>query len=180
MNEVEMAFYEAGVKIDSNGLDQALMEQPENFRKVSKAYAMAFSRRDKLKDIIKRVRAEAHGRIRQESTEKLTETALSMKVEADPSVLAAIDNYHESCAEAAELESLKQSYDQRAYVLKDLSNLWQSGYFQSASARGNGQAEFSKSSSELEYERNKQRMAEARRANQPQTVQRPQITAEEE
>lgn len=133
---IDIAFLETGLRINKDGLDDALISQPEFYRRAASAFAQAVSRRDGCKDELKAIEAKRYLEIRQTATEKLTEVAIKAMVDSSEEVIASRQEHLSACYEADTLEGLKEAFSQRAFMLKDLANLWVNGYFQSSSATG--------------------------------------------
>jgi hypothetical protein len=137
-------YYEGKLQIDRHALDDALVEQPETFHSVSKAYVYAVSNRDELKDKIRKTDANLYLEIREEAAlnkEKLTEAAVQARLEVHESHTAAREAYLESCKQADLWQALKEAFQQRSYVLKDLAGLYISGYYATTSVKGKASKE---------------------------------------
>lgn len=146
------------LKIDRDDLDTELTLQPGLFADVSKEWAMSMSRRDKLKDEVATTRARLYIDFRKKKAdEKPTETLLASYIEIEPEYAEVRNRYLDACAETDEWSSIKEAFMQRSYAIKDLVVLFQASYFSPSSVAG-------PKSSEAEYERGRQRIAEARRA----------------
>lgn len=128
-----------GLLIDKYDLDEELVSQPSQYWKVSDLVAKAINLRDTQKNLIDETSSEIDASIRVqalESGEKLTETALKIRVDASPKLMKLRRAYLQLKLEADEYAALKEAYAQRAYVLKDLVSLFTSGYFQTSSVQG--------------------------------------------
>jgi hypothetical protein len=128
----DFAELEAGLHIDENGLDDALMEQTELFYRVSKEYSLLVSRRDAAKQNVDEVKAEVDLQYRQDArneNEKVTEKEIEAKVRMDKDVVAAIDAHLKLNRAVGVYGALKEAYQQRNYVLKELSGLYVANYY---------------------------------------------------
>lgn len=127
--------------IDKHNLDSALVEQPELYQVVAEEHVLAVSRRDELKDDLKRVEGELQIRIRKEAAEikaKATEKSILSEVETHTEYIAAREAFLNACKEADLWQAMKESFIQRSYVLKDLTSLYISGYYAQTSVAGEG------------------------------------------
>lgn len=124
--------------IDKNNLDGELIEQPQVFFDVSHEFSMAVSRRDKAKEEIARTAAKVSQNIRRNALdkgEKITETAISQLVDLDDSYQETVDEHIELVAKASDAQAMKEAFQQRSYVLKDLVNLYLAQYYSSDSVK---------------------------------------------
>lgn len=131
MNDQEFSELECLLKINQHDLDGALLEQPEAFYRISQAYVQAVSMRDKLYEDVKVVDASLDLAIREEFEQegkKATEKIIESKVKSHPNHDRAYRSYLSAKEEAERLNALKESFLQRSYVLKELCNIYISGY----------------------------------------------------
>lgn len=156
-NDVEIAGFRTGLKINKLGLDDEVAEQPDSFDKVSERLAMAKSIRDGLKDDLKTVEAELRLQFKSEDDHG-TDKDVDAKVQISTNRRSAFRRHLEACREVDEWEGLKEAYKDRSYMLKSLVELHVSAYGQSDSIT-------SAQSMERDYRanRNKDRMHEMRR-----------------
>lgn len=163
MKDKEYTELESALRIDPNALDEALMIQPEAFYRVAKEYALAVSRRDELHQTVSEIKAQQDISIRSRAktkTDKITEKEIEAEVRKSKAVITATTEYLAAASEVNELAALKESYQQRAYALKDLVALHIANYY--------GDATQSSGNSRLRdhnAESNKRAMADQRRAN---------------
>jgi len=123
---------EAALRIDEYALEGALREQPELFYRVSKAYALAISRRDAAKQALQDAEAEADLLVRgdaQEDDRKITEGEVRAKVQTDGKVVRARDALNAQSELVGKLSALKDAFQQRSYALKDLAGLYVANYY---------------------------------------------------
>jgi len=129
------------LKIDRHALDAELVQQPQLFWQVSEAHVNAVSRRDAQKEIVERTRAGCSLAIRGRALEegrKTTEGCIEAEMSMDQEVIDVTDAYLSMCAEADRLHALKEAFNQRAYVLRDLAGLFVAGYFSNSAVKGKG------------------------------------------
>lgn len=153
--------FEARLQIDRNNLDQELVEQPELYYRICEQYALAVSHRDQLHDGYKEVQAGLNIRLRrkmEEKGDKVTVAGLDAAVASHAKFLEAKAEHAEAAKEAELWVAMKDSFQQRAWVLKDLTQLYISGYFQNNSAGGSKHKV-----DEVEYQRNREKLAHGRR-----------------
>lgn len=114
------------LKIDREDLDGAVSEQPELYYHVSLEAARAASRRDQAKDQLKVVEADLNQQVRKElldAGEKVTEKGLEHMVTAHQDRADAVADLLNAAREAEEWQALKESFQQRSYMLRELAAL---------------------------------------------------------
>lgn len=149
------------LKIDRLSLDTELVEQPGLYYEICEQYAMAVSRRDQAHDGYKQVDAERSIRHREKLAKndaKVTEGRIREAVASDPKFLEAKATHVRASLEVEKWQALKESFQQRAWVLKDLTQLFISGYFQSNSAKGGATTAVQ----QMAYEDNKKKLKAGR------------------
>lgn len=128
---------EENLMIDEHGLDEACQTHPELYYRVSKHLALQISRRDAAKQHLMEVEAIADKEIRSQNSEvKLTEREIDSRKIRHPAVRDAHRNLLRLTHQAAQLTALKESYQQRSYVLKSMIELYLSNYFSEISVSG--------------------------------------------
>lgn len=123
---------ERGLRFDRNDLDTALMEQPDFFFRVAREFAVNESRRDAAKQWAEEIKAEADQVIRSDASgrgEKISETQVLNRVLLNRSYAKANDNYFDWKQLTAKWSALKEAYTQRSYALKDMVQLYATGYY---------------------------------------------------
>lgn len=123
---------EEGLRINKNGLDDALLQQPDFFYRVSKALTLATSRRDAIKQEVQELEAEMDERVRARAEAdrvKLTETEAKMQIRLEPKMKQANLELLRANREVGQLAALKESFSQRSYALKELVSLYVAEYF---------------------------------------------------
>lgn len=130
----ELPELEKGLRIDEHDLDQALLQQPDLFYRVAKAYAILASRKDAAKQGVLEAEAIADLEVRtahekksrrDEDAKKKQPTAqqVAAEVRLSSGVRRAIDDMLAISSAAAQYGALKEAYEQRSYALKELCNL---------------------------------------------------------
>ncbi|MCK5235407.1 MAG: hypothetical protein KAR06_00365 [Deltaproteobacteria bacterium] len=120
------------LKLDRTKLDHACQTQADLFYRVSQQYTMAVSRRDEAKEEVSMVDAKMGQKLRATALandEKLTDKKMAADVQASSEHEEAHSNYLTIKAEADEWGILKESFLQRASMLKELCSLYIAGYF---------------------------------------------------
>lgn len=129
---MDMEQAKSALVIDKNLLDDELIKQPILYQEVAEQYAMAVSRRDAAHENVKRVDADLYKRIREAYAAegvKATEAMVQNEITNHPEHIEAYDAYLE-CKQQADLwSSVKESFGQRSYAIRDLVELYLAGYF---------------------------------------------------
>jgi len=147
------------LRIDPNNLDEMMMEHPMLFWSVSEQYVLAASIRDEAKENISITDAKMNSKVRkaiEKEGEKVTEKLVEARINIDPSHIKSVQD-HRDAKEKAELWfALKESYQSRGYMLREMASLYVSNYY-SAESSGKGQ------DASAEYEHTKKTMAKKRK-----------------
>lgn len=109
--------------IDRNDLDTCLMQQPEVYYRVAEALTQASAARDALKLRFEEETARQDQNIRQHAVrmdEKLTETAVQQKLRLLPVIQELQQDLLEKRSEVENLTALKESFQQRSFMLREL------------------------------------------------------------
>lgn len=148
------------MKIDKLALDDEVIRQPELLYHVSEAHVEALASRDYLKEELNRTDAELSNHYRKELAKngRATDKAVEAKVLSDADRQSAYDEYSEARLKADRLGALKDAFQQRGYMLRDLCSLYTSNYWQEASTKPTQAQDAS------HYAANRQRMSNARAA----------------
>lgn len=122
---------EAALAIDENALNEALIQQPDAFYRVSKKLALKASQRDAQKQALQEEEAYADERARESipDGERITDTAVKAIVRLDKKVLEANSLLLKLNREVGLLQALKEAFSQRSYVMKDLVSLYVANYY---------------------------------------------------
>lgn len=129
----------ASVKIDKEALDDEIVKQPTLFLQAADICALAMSRRDEAKAELDQTYASVCDTIRTKAAaanEKMTEAKLEALATTDEAFVEATEKFLRLKKKADEAYNLRESYDQRGKMLKELVNLFISGYWQSSHATG--------------------------------------------
>lgn len=124
--------FKDGLHIDRYHLDDELIMQSHQYYIVSSEVAYAISRRDEAYDNIKTVDAILDHEVRRDletAGEKVTEGKVTAGVREHPQHAEAISRHLELKEEADLAAALKDSYQMRSYMLRELCGLHTSGYF---------------------------------------------------
>lgn len=146
------------LEIDRNGLDGALIRQPQLFLQASELSVMASAQRDFYKEEAARFDAELyalHRRKIEKVTGKATEAQVAQAVAVDAKHQAAIDKFNKAKETADLAQALKDAFHQRRYMLQELCGLFVANYFQS-------DAVVSTDAREYRANRNREAMADKR------------------
>lgn len=151
----------AGLRFSKNDLDSALIEQPVLFHRVSEEFAKAVSRRDEARNEREAVRARLDAVIRRQyakDSAKLTEAQLTAMIQGEEDFIEAQDNYSKLGHAADRWQALKEAFQQRSYVLKDMVQLYSANYY--GDLVGSGARASAK---ERDYDNAREQLAERRR-----------------
>lgn len=138
MSELSIAFnkFEKELVIDKDNLDVICQIHPEIFYQISKFYIEAVSIRDSAKANLEKIEAQVSLSIRsalEKAGEKATEGKVASLVQIDDMKISAVETYLNTKAEADLWQVLKDSYLQRASMIKILADLYGQGYFTTTS-----------------------------------------------
>lgn len=127
-----IAELEKAMQIDPHALDEALIRQPDAFYRVSQRLALMLSKRDAAKQGLQELEAEVDRDIRKSSALaeiKSSEAQIKSLVRLDRDVKAAERELLDLNRDVAQWQALKEGFQQRSYVLKDLVSLHVANYF---------------------------------------------------
>lgn len=145
------------LRIDKHALDQELEEQSMLLFKISEAFVQAAAERDMLKEKLATIDAELDSEIREEYGDtKYTETMIKTEVQTDKGHETAMLKYLKAKQQADLLFALKEAFQTRSYMIRDLCSLYNANYFEEASARGTAGTD------RATYNKGRERIAEAR------------------
>lgn len=147
-----------GLQIDKFSLDEMLVRQPELFFQVSEKFAISLSKRDQAKSNIAEIEAKTELDIRAhyiKSGEKITEATVKSVMRIDEDVVNAHNEYIKLKEDAAKWESLKDSFSQRSYILRDIAQLFLSNYYTNNEVKEGAAGQVS-------YEDNRKKIARSR------------------
>jgi hypothetical protein len=134
MNYDEEAYNELrrGLRINKNQLDEEAINQPNNYFHACEGYAFAVSVRDKKEHSLEVLTAELDREVRDVALRdryKITDKATAQQITREPDYQLARKDWLDSCLMAARWDALRNSYRQRADMLRGLIQLHQTGYF---------------------------------------------------
>jgi hypothetical protein len=133
----EFATLREQLLIDRNALDDEVVRQPVLFQEVSEQFVMAQSEAAGAKEKLAGVDASLAHDLRTKwnfAGEKFTEGKLDEVVQGSPKHIVAYDHWSRLARRAAYLGALKDSYEQRSRMLRELGQLFVSGYFSRATS----------------------------------------------
>lgn len=160
--DIELEQYEQALVIDKNDLDNAIMQQPETFYRVALEYAQARDEVEALKDEVDRTDSNLSLRFREEAeakNEKTTEGRIASMVITDQDHVEVVERYRAAKLQAERLGALKDAFNQRAGMLRELTNLYVSSYYTNDSLAGPANKQ-----REMAVDKAKKTIAGARRA----------------
>jgi hypothetical protein len=123
---------EQGLLIDEDALDEALFQQPDLFYRVSKQLALSVSYRDQTKQEKEDTEARVDAQLRHDAEiddEKITEKEIESQKRLNKDVQKAARELLRLNKEVGSLTALKESFQQRSFVLNKLVDLYTAGYF---------------------------------------------------
>lgn len=160
---------EKAMLIDKDGLDDCLIAQPDLFYRVSKQLVHLVSKRDAAKHYLEVTEAEvdetirAHARDTErkradkgEKEKKVTEGEIRAQISMHEDVVTAHQSLADLTRRAAAWLALKEAYQQRSYVLKDLTALHIANYYTDAPARNASGRQYDDTRRAMNEERQKQ------------------------
>lgn len=115
--------YKAKLAIDPDSLSECLVEQPDLYYHVSMETAVAVSERDAAKLALDVVEAEIDQHLRRKAAddgEKVTESLIQKRLELASEVIDANNNLLDNRLTADKWLALKESFQQRSFMLREL------------------------------------------------------------
>ncbi|KKN90059.1 hypothetical protein LCGC14_0231720 [marine sediment metagenome] len=157
------------LQINPNDLDTELIRQPELFFRVGQAHALAISERDGAKEDLAVTDAslnfEVRNALEKEGT-KATMDLVAAEVQAHKDHGADMQAYLETKRKADELGALRDAFSQRAYMLREMVNLFMANYFATESvSRGEAGERVAQRNIRVATEERKKRPPLKRRRN---------------
>lgn len=141
--EDRLAELKGHLLIDRNELETELEKQSELYYEVCEAHARASSRRDELKVAMEEqyaISADSIRRAAEEEKAKITEASIKEQVILEKDYLDATAAYLEAKKLAELYGGLREAFDSRGKMLKELAQLYISGYYQVARVDSGGSA----------------------------------------
>ncbi len=148
------------LQIDRSSLDDEVMRQASLLFAVSEASIEATAERDALKDNLLQIEAALDKEIRHdfETTKtKFTETQIKSLILMNGSRVQTNDDYLASKTKADKLIALKEAFQARGFMIRDLCSLYSANFFESSSVRATPKM------SDRVYDQRRARLAEGRK-----------------
>lgn len=117
---------EGGLRIDRDDLDGSLTEQPDRYYRVALAYSDAVAVHDRAKLDFEHLQANLDVNIRADAAkagEKITEAGIQQEMRLDERYQEAKGKLLELKAEMDKLAALKEAFQQRSFMLRELVSL---------------------------------------------------------
>lgn len=159
--QAELERLRSGLMVDKHSLDDELMRQPQRFEEVGEAMAMAQAERDYAKEELIQLDAELfakHRRKIEKSGVRATEALIAAAVNQDPKHQKGISNRIEAQRRLELLSAIKESFNQRSYMIRDLCSLFTASYFERTAVTASSPVK------DVKAEKARDKMSEARRA----------------
>ena len=154
---VDIDEFRSYLKIDKHALDQELEEQPMLLFQISEAFVKAAAERDMLKEQLATVDANLDHAAREDyADKKYTEAMIKNEVQTNKKHDLAMLKFLKAKEQADLLFALKESFQSRGYMIRDLCSLYNANYFEEASAKG------TPGTDRATYKAGRERMAQAR------------------
>lgn len=131
----------AQLRIDKHDIDNEIERQPSLFFDVSREVTAAAARRDYLKEELQRIDAKLDGKYRRRAVKqstKYTEAQIAHMIALDDDHIAASNALIDAREHADTMQALKESFNQRSYMLRDLASLFVANYFERSAVKANG------------------------------------------
>jgi len=145
------------LKIDKHALDQELEEQPMLLFQISEAFVQAAAERDMLKEQLATTDANLDHAAREDyGDQKYTEAMIKNEVQTNKKHDQGMLKFLKAKEQADLLFALKEAFQARGYMLRDLCSLYTANYFEESSARGTAGTD------RATYKAGRERMARAR------------------
>lgn len=122
----------AALIIDRNDLDTAISQQPTLYMDASDLFSFCASKRDHFKNELARMEGAVAQELRASET-RYTEASIKEQIPLDEDVIRTkkyVVFWQDRCTTAA---ALQHAIEQRGRMLKELTNLYIGGYYQSGS-----------------------------------------------
>lgn len=145
--------------IDKSVLDDEVIRQPVLFYTISEQLTDASAERDAAKEALATIDAGLDNKWRKKlaaTNAKVTETMVANHVLTDPEHEQGFVDYLEAKIKADKLLALKDAFQQRSYMLRDLVSLYSANYYEDASLKPSQAQEAS------HYAANRARISNAR------------------
>lgn len=127
------------LKIDRDNLDEEIEQQASLYYTVASEAARVQSRADKIENQLKRVSAGIDADVRKKADkkgEKLTENMVKARVSQHDDHKTLSKDLLKEKRRFDQLSALSEAFKQRSWMLRELVNLYVSGYFADSAVRG--------------------------------------------
>lgn len=134
--------YKDKLAIDRDGLGECLVDQPQLYYDVTSAHAEAVSERDAVKLELDELQADIDRKIREDAFKrdvKVTEAGIQQQIKLDPKVKGLNRSFLEVRERTEQWFALKEAFQQRSFMLRELVALRISERGDIAGAHGAGQ-----------------------------------------
>lgn len=158
---IPLAELQQHLAIDKAVLDDEVIRQPMLFYTISEALTDAFALRDGAKEELASVDAEMDSVWRKKLSKtdaRVTEKLVQNCVQCSSEHEKAFEAYLQAKTYADKLLALKEAFQQRSYMLRDLVSLYSANYYEVSSIKPTQATEAS------HYNANRARMSNARAA----------------
>ncbi len=122
--------------INKDALEEGIINQPSLFWQVSEAYVQAAAERDAAKEELAQVDAEIDKKIRSKADKdeaKATEPYIKAQILLSEEHGDAFAAYLTAKERADKLQALKEAFQMRSYMLRDMASLYAANYFEISS-----------------------------------------------
>jgi ATP phosphoribosyltransferase regulatory subunit HisZ len=156
--EVTLEDLKQQLAIDKSSLDDEVIRQPVLFYNISEQLTEAIAERDGAKEDLASTDAglDNKWRTKLKALPKVTEAMVSNHVLTDPEHEKAFDVYLAAKTKADKLQALKEAFQQRSYMLRDLVSLYTANYYEDSAIKPSRAQEAS------HYAANRARISNAR------------------
>jgi len=159
VSSVSLEDLEHALKVDKHALDEMLERQSDLYYMVAKECALLESRHDAAYHKQKEVEAAVDQKIRSNLPldEKVTERDIEARRRTHPDVVESVSLLSDMKRDVAIWHALKEAWQQRSYVLKELVTLYVSAYYGDSTGRSTDRVK------ERDGDVGRRKMADARR-----------------
>lgn len=156
-----LADLQAQLAINKSELDDEVIRQPVLFYTISEQLTDAIAERDAAKEELAATDADLDGQWRKKlaatkGTARVTEKQVENHVLTSAAHEKAFDDYLKAKTRADKLLALKEAFQQRSYMLRDLVSLYSANYYEVSAIKPTQAQEAS------HYSANRARMSNAR------------------
>jgi len=138
VTDSEIEEFRQWLKIDKHRLDEELEEQPMLLFQISESYVLATATKDSAKEYLATADAKLDKKAREyfdKREEKVTEAMVKNYVQTDKDHEKATQAYFDAKGRADLLAALKEAFQSRGYMIRDLCTLYAANYYEQGSAK---------------------------------------------